>query len=949
MGKNWPTGTVTFLFSDIESSTPLWDRHRTGMQPALAEHDQILQSAVTANDGVIVKTTGDGAMAAFASPSAALTASLDAQRALLDTRWPTIDPDKIRARMGLHTGEAQLRAGDYFGTAVNRAARIMAGGHGGQILISGTTSALLRGGLPREINLLDLGEHRLKGLNRPAHIYQVQAAGLPREFPPLITGESQKGNLPQPLTSFVGREKELASVEHLLGETRLLTLTGPGGTGKTRLSIEVGHLVEESYDHGVWLAELAPLTDGALVPTAVAALFELREDGGMPIIDVLTDYLRGKKLLLILDNCEHLVSACARLANDMLPTTPGLTILASSREGLGVAGETTMHIPVMGIPTRDMVDRDQVARFEAVRLFVARARAAKPGFELTAANAQAVSQIVRRLDGIPLAIELAAARIKLLSPAQIAVRIDDRFHLLTGGSRTALPRQQTLRALIDWSYDLLEESERWFLRQMSVFVGGWTMEAAEFIVEISNLQDLPGFGQNIPESSELRDLGGLSQLDALDLLANLVNKSLVRIDDSGDEVRYFYLETIRQYARDRLYEAGEGQQARDRHFTYFLQLAGEDFKYGTLTTFDNMERLTRLEIELDNLRAALEWGAGHNPVAAIDLLLYLTALWSTLSLGEEARRRAEMLLDSLAALPPADEKAMPKRRLARAYGLCVFALGAGTTAAGEVAYEALEEAVTILHKDESQSFMLATALYLQSAIGVEIDRPQGEKSAQKAYEIGRTHDYRDIQNLALNAMARWAMIRGDIETAAAYLAEARQIRIDLSMPILIMAQAYVESMVDRVTGDLDGALQILKEGAEALRRTRHRHFANVLDSEMAHTLRQSGDLSAALEIYRRTILVWQDVGRRGAVANQLECFAFIANAEEQSDRAARLFGAAEALRETLDDKMMPEEKKEYDAHVAALQQGMDAGALKAAWRAGRGMDLDTAVAFALNS
>jgi class 3 adenylate cyclase len=278
--NDWPTGAVTFLFSDIEESTPLWDRHRAAMRPALAEHDRILQTAVTANGGVIVKTTGDGAMAAFASPSAALSATLDAQHALLDEPWSTIAPDKIRARMGLHTGEAELRAGDYFGTAVTRAARIMAGGHGGQILLSGTTSALLRGSLPQETSLLDLGEHSLKGLNRPAHIYQVQAAGLPQEFPPLHTGETQKGNLPQPLTNFIGREKELASVEQLLGETRLLTLTGPGGTGKTRLSLEAGHHVEGAYDHGVWLAELAPLMDGSLVPTAVAALFELRHSPG---------------------------------------------------------------------------------------------------------------------------------------------------------------------------------------------------------------------------------------------------------------------------------------------------------------------------------------------------------------------------------------------------------------------------------------------------------------------------------------------------------------------------------------------------------------------------------------------------------------------------------------------------------------------------------------------
>jgi non-specific serine/threonine protein kinase len=307
----------------------------------------------------------------------------------------------------------------------------------------------------------------------------------------------------------------------------------------------------------------------------------------MPIMESLTDYLRGKKLLLVLDNCEHLVSACAQLAARLLAAAPRLTILASSREGLGVPGETTVHIPAMDIPTQDIVDRDEVARFEAVRLFVSRARAARAGFELTQANSEAVGQIVRRLDGIPLAIELAAARVKLMSPAQIAGRLDDRFRLLTGGSRTALPRQQTLRALIDWSYDLLDENERWFMRQMAVFSGGWTLEAAEYVVENS---DLRGFDQQL--GTNHMESKNLASLDALDLLANLVNKSLVRIDDSadhrsGDEVRYLYLETIRQYAADRLYEAGESPQARTRHFNYFLHVTDDGFG-GTMESYSDM-------------------------------------------------------------------------------------------------------------------------------------------------------------------------------------------------------------------------------------------------------------------------------------------------------------------------------------------------------------------------
>ena len=949
--SNLPTGTVTFFFSDIEGSTSLWEAHPEGMRTALARHDELLRTAVTANHGSVIKITGDGVMAAFASYSTALMAALDAQRALQDEQWLSIAPDKIRVRVGLHTGEAELRAGDYYGTAVNRAARIMDIGHGGQILLSGATArfvqtALVSGGLPDDISLLDLGEHRLRGLNRPAHIFQAQAAGAPRDFPPLRTGELRRGNLPTPLTSFVGRERELAAIRQLLRETRLLTLTGSGGTGKTRLSLEAGRHIESSYDHGVWLTELAPLNDGALVPTAVAALFDLHEQPGLSIMESLTDYMRGKKLLLILDNCEHLVAACARLAAELLPAAPQLTILASSREGLGVPGETTFHVPTMGIPTRDIISRDDLAQFEAVRLFVARARDAKPGFELTGENAGAVGQIVQRLDGIPLAIELAAARIKLLSPEQIAARLDDRFRLLTGGSRTALPRQQTLRALIDWSYDLLDEDERWFLRQMSVFSGGWTLEAAEYVVEVKNLRGSGQHADTVHFHSE-----NIAGLDALDLLASLINKSLVRIDDAasdllGDETHYFFLETIRQYARDRLFEAGEGSRAHDVHFQYFLQMADANYD-GSSLALSYGARAGLLEGHLENLRAALDWGEGSDPATAIDLLRYLSPLWTMHGLGVELLHRAETLLETLAQLPPAGEEEMNRRRRARAFALGIFAMASGTTGGSKEAYTAAEEAEAIFRGDGSLPGSLADILFWKAIIGIEISRSDDYDAAREAYEIGLQLNDPVLQQVGLIAMARWALVRGDIATASDHLAVARRSRVRHEIPILITYQAYAESMTARASGDFDAAQRVLAEGAQALRRAHHRLFANIIDSEIGHTLRQTGDLAGAVEIYRATILEWQDLGHRAAVANQLECFAFIALAEEHMERAARLFGAAEALRDTLSSDMTPEEGKVYDAGVAGLRAVMEPGTLKGAWQAGRGMNMDTAVAYAL--
>jgi predicted ATPase/class 3 adenylate cyclase len=949
---NWPTGAVTFLFSDIEESTPLWDRHRAAMRPALAEHDRVLQAAVSDNGGVIVKTTGDGAMAAFASPSAALLAALDAQHALLDEPWATIAPDKIRVRMGLHTGEAELRAGDYFGTAVNRTARLMAIGHGGQILLSGRTADLVRGDLVQGVDLRDLGEHQLKGLSRAAHVFQAQTDTLPRDFPLLRTGEEAKGNLPHPLTSFVGRKRELASIKDLLIQTRLLTLTGPGGTGKTRLSLEAGHNVEHLYDHGVWLAELAPLTGGDLVLTTVAALFDLREHPGTPLLDILKNYMRGKQILLILDNCEHLVAACARLASDLLPVAPQLTILASSREGLGVPGETTVHIPPMNIPSRDIVDRDELADFEAVRLFVARAKATKPGFELTFKNSPAVCQIVRSLDGIPLALELAAARIRLLTPEQIAARLDDRFRLLTGGSRTALPRQQTLRALIDWSYDLLDEEESWFLRQMAVFSGGWTLDAAEYMVEESKLET-----EFLPEGPIASDHPQKTRsfeesLDALDLLASLVNKSLVRIDDSadqgsGDEVRYFYLETIRQYARDRLYEAGEGARARDRHFNYFRQMAQHGY-VGGFESLDDQARTDRLKADLDNMRAALEWGANHNPIAASDLLRYLAAIWSALALGIEARRWSTILLEALDDLPPTTGEMAAKERLARAYTLSIFAGAAGAIWGRGEDYAAVEEAVTILREDGTQPLQLANTLYLLSIISIDINRETGYAAAQEVFEIGRELDNKPLQLLAMNPLVRWALLRGDTGAISEYLAEGRRLNRRIGSPILIGLQAFGESIASRAIGDFDAAIRILKEGGAIARREGNRSLVIVLDSELAHTLRQSGDLAGAAQLYRHTIREWRDIGHYRAVANQLEYMAFIAGAEKQYDQAARLLGAAETLRETLSSSRSPEVQTAYNATLTMVRLKMDPVGLEEAWQAGRALDMDTAINEALS-
>ncbi len=583
-----PTGTITFLFTDIEGSSRLWERYPVDMGPALSGHDVVLRNAIEGRGGYIFKTAGDAFYGAFETAAGALRAAADAQQELFKREWGETGP--LRVRMAIHTGVAEFRENDYFGPTMNRVARLLAAGHGGQVLLSYASWELVRDQLPQGVSLRDLGERRLKDLNRPERISQLIIEGLPTEFPPLRSMEVVPNNLPVQLTSFVGREREMTEVKRLLGTTHLLTLTGTGGTGKTRLSLQVAADILETFSDGVWLVELATLADPDLLVETVMGVLGTREEPDHPLLTSLTNYLRTKNLLLIFDNCEHLIAAVARLSDTLLRACPSLRILASSREAMGIAGETTWAVPSLSLPDmwRNQLTGHELvealSQYEAVRLFIDRAMAVVPSFQITNENAPAVAQICWRLDGIPLAIELAAARVKVLTLDQIATRLDDSFRLLTGGSRTALPRQQTLRALIDWSYDLLSDSEKKLLRRLSVFVRGRTLEAVEAVCSGD----------------------GVEEFDVLDLLTLLVDKSLVtREEEAGAQPRYYILESVWQYGRMKLQEAGEEKALSDRHLAYFLKFAEE--AEPNLYRADQVVWLEKLEFERPNLRVALEW------------------------------------------------------------------------------------------------------------------------------------------------------------------------------------------------------------------------------------------------------------------------------------------------------------------------------------------------------
>lgn len=916
-----PSGTVTFLFTDIEGSTELWEKHPEAMKAALAKHDSILKEAIETNHGHIIKTTGDGVHAVFTAAIDTVKSAIDAQRQFQTSESLKNSELSLRVRMGLHTGEAELRDGDYFGQTLNRAARIMSAGHGGQILLSEVTAQVAREHLPADTSLQDMGEHNLKGLTRAERIYQLVSPDLQNDFPPLQSIATALNNLPTQLTSFIGRERELREAKGKLENARLLTLIGPGGTGKTRLSLQLAADVLPNFTDGVWLVELAALADPALILQTIASILNVRAQIGMPLVNIVMDYLRAKNLLLILDNCEHLVEACAQIADQFLHNSPKMKIIVSSREALGINGETVYRVPSLSLPDQAKVTREALEGFESIQLFVERARAANPKFDLTDRNASSVAQICRRLDGIPLALELAAARVTVFSAEQIASRLDDRFKLLTGGSRTALPRQQTLRALIDWSYDMLSEDERALLRRLSVFAGGWIFEGAEFVC---------------------------SDLDVLNLLTQLVNKSLVTIDDEADETRYRLLETVRQYARDKLLEAGQSEQARNRHLDYYVQLteSAELELYGG----NSLSWVNRLEAEYDNLRAAIEWGMEKSVIAVLRMAGALPYFWFRRGYESEGRKWIDEAIERMNALPKAEGEAARKRTaiLAKAWqSVSLLAFSQGDMANAIVA----SAKCAALARQIGDKRILATVLTFEAASRMMSANFENiDALMQETLNIARESGDPIALGWAFGMLgSRMLMVGRDLETAKEYTSKSLELLKDNTNIFGHTMVLFAMGMGARFRGSFEEARLQFTPLLPIFRDMGDYHRTNMIHSEMAHMERLEGHFEKAEQMYRDTILEWQRLGHRAAAANQLECFAFIAKTHEQAERAAKLFGAAEALRDKINIPMTGLEQTEYEKQVADLRAGMSEDEFGKAWSEGRALTMEQAIEFALKT
>jgi predicted ATPase/class 3 adenylate cyclase len=871
-----PTGTVTFLFTDIEGSTTLLQRlGDRRYADILGEHQRLLREAFAKGNGQVVDTQGDALLVAFSRARDALATTVAAQQALTKHAWP--DGASLRVRMGLHTGEPVSGTKGYVGLDVHRASRICAAGHGGQILVSQTVKELVALDLPAGVSLRDLGLHRLKDLREPEHLLQVVHADLHTDFPALKSLDLRLNNLPRQLTSFIGREKEMAEVKRLLSTAHLVTMTGSGGAGKTRLALQVAADVADTYPGGVWLAEFAPLADPGLVPKAVASALNVPEQPGRDMAETLVDALRQKALLLVLDNCEHLLAACADLAAALLRACPQVRILATSREGLGVPGEALLRVPSLSLPdSRHLPTSKDLVLYEAVRLFVDRALATAPEFTVTNENAPAVAQVCQRLDGIPLAIELAAARVKVLAVEQIAARLDDRFSLLTGGSRMVLPRHQTLRAAIDWSDNLLLEPERALLRRLSVFAGGWTLEAAESICADESV----------------------NAAAILDLLTSLVDKSLVLAETQRGEARYRLLETVRQYGWDTLVVSGEADAARTRHRDWYLALAEQ---VGPKVRGPEQEFwIERIETELDNFRAALEWSLTEESrtEASVRLSAALWLFWRTRNYYSEGSRWLERALAHDGSAPPS---------LVRA--------------------EALRAAASLARPQGH--YERATALGEES---VALFRQLGNKLG-----MART----------LITLTAAAASRGDLEKAKNLVAESLQYSRETGDKIEISSALLHSGEVARSRGDYDAARLFYEESLTIIREVGSKSaLAAVLHNLAAVELVQ-GDNRRGEAFLKESFDISQKLKYQGGIAVGFMGFAGLAFAKGQQDRAARLLGATDVLLSTLGLSLDHPDQVQYDGYVDAARTALGDTAFAATWAEGRAMTLEQAIEYAL--
>jgi len=903
-----PRGTVTLMFTDIEGSTlllrELGDRYET----VLADHRRLLRAAFAAERGSEIDTAGDGFFYAFPRARDALVAAVNGQRELAAHEWPA----SFKVRMGLHTGDPVSSETGYVGIDVHRAARICAAGHGGQIVVSATTRNLVGDDLPGEIGFIDLGEHQLKDLPAPERLFQVVAAGLTREFPPLRSLDSRPNNLPRQLTTFVGRQREIDEAKRILASSPLLTLTGPGGVGKTRLAIEIAGELLDEFHEGMWFVDLGPLTDPSFVVPAIASALGVMHAAGRPILETVTAHLRGRRVLLILDNCEHLLEISAETVDALLRSTTELRVVATSREGLAIAGEAVLPVPSLSVPDPGTAAPADLPHFDAIRLFVERAMSAAPAFRITDRNATAIAQICRRLDGVPLAIELAAARVRALPVEQIAARLDDRFRLLTGSSRAMVPRHQTLRQTIDWSHDLLADDERAVFRRLAVFVGGCSLEAAEAVC-----------------SGETIDSG-----DILDLLARLVDKSLVVAETEGTEGRYRQLETIRQYARDRLLESGEARAALKRHLDWYVAMvarAEPEFFRGVESAY----WLERLDREHDNLRAALQWSLDEQGEEREGLRMAagLWRFWEIHGHLQEGRGWLENFLEATSG-----EVSALRADAYTGAGILAFMLG------DQQGASALHERSLALHRQVGDPDGIALAANnLGNAAVLSGDYAAARTLYETVLDWARERGDPRVIGFALVNMAEAVALDGDGDQARVAFDEGiaafrkAQDRWGEAFALDSFGVILERSGRHEEAADLhDQALKISRALGD------DRGVARAL-AHLGDVAARTGDPERANALYAESLAIRRALGDLPGVASALEKLASVV-ASRDARGAAVLLGAAERVRDLIRAPVPRAVREEYESVVRTVEELLGKALFEELWAEGLRLSTEDALA-----
>lgn len=878
-----PVGVLTFLFTDIEGSTKRWEHEPEAMQAALARHDTILRSAIEAQGGIVYKTVGDAFCAVFRSPEAALTAAIDAQRDIQAETWDA-RLGSIRVRMGIHTGQAERRGTDYFGPPVNRVSRVMSAGHGGQILVTTATVNLLGERLPEGCTLRDLGERQLKDLLKPEHIFQVNVPGLADQFPPLNTLDQRPNNLPVAPTPLLGRDRDEAAVRDLLLQTdvRLVTLLGPGGMGKTRLSLQLAADLSDDFADGLYFIALAAVTEGEFVVSAIAQTLGVREVPGRTLRETLSEYVREKKMLLVLDNLEQVVAPAAPVVAELLQSGPRLKMLSTSRIPLHVPGEREYPVPPLALPNpRHLPPLGELAEFPAIQLFTQRAVAAKHDFALTRTNAPAVAQICAMLDGLPLAIELAAARVKILPPPALLQRLTPpksdsglagRLRMLAGGARDLPERHQTLTNTIAFSYDLLVEGERALFRRLAVFVDGWTLEEAQAVAPAA----------------------GSLPVDIPNGLASLADKSLIRQSEAeaSTQVRYSMLQVIREFGFQCLDEAHESAPIRQAHAGYFKQFSGTAEQH--LSGAEQATWLNTLETEHDNLRAALAWAREQCEAEfGLNLAGTLCRFWQMRGYLTEARTWAEdfLALDNGSAAPAV--RALVLHRLGG------ILLNQGDYLGADAV---MEDSLRIYRDIGDERGVMRVLNGLGQSASFRGNYAQAEALWTECLDIARRVQDTATATMLMN-LGIVAHLQHDNKRAQMYLAESRQ-----------LAEEH---------GDV-------------------RIVALVLGN-LGQVAMSDGDQGRAAELYTESLKSAWELGLQTEAALILEYLGEARTALGEDETAARLFGMAEALREDIGARRPGDDQPDYDAATATLRARMGDEAFATAFAAGRAADREREV------